>query len=107
MKQPDWNGEGKPPIGIECKFQPDGGDTWYVVKILSYFGGDVIFEAGDDYPYGKYDGCGVYSRFKHLETKDQQIKEDLLQICEEICEEYVPYEDSVDTIMSRYDIKEK
>src|SRR5690554_4229931 len=68
----EWDGEGLPPVGVECEVRAQDGEPWYVVEIIAHYQGSAVFVAGDDYPYGVYDGCSHPENFRPLKTQHER-----------------------------------
>lgn len=45
--QPQWNGEGLPPVGCECEVSVDGGRSWCTYKTISEKNGMRLIEIGN------------------------------------------------------------
>jgi len=73
----EWDGIGLPPVGCECEIQTQSGDPWCVVKIVAHFYGAAVFAAGDDYPYGAYDGCRHAECFRPIHSQAELEIEEL------------------------------
>lgn len=75
---PEWNGEGLPPVGVECEYSFNSGATWFKCKIDYILGtqGLVmladVFEGGQWVSFHEYDGK---LKFRPLRTEAEKARE--------------------------------
>lgn len=75
---PEWNGEGLPPVGVECEYSLNSGRTWFKCKIDYILGtqGLVmladVFEGGQWVSFHEYDGK---LKFRPLRTEAEKERE--------------------------------
>lgn len=69
--EPEWSGEGLPPVGLECEWHSDSQTGWQVVKVLAYHGQDAWIKVKGKCPTT----VGNPANFRHMRTADQ-IEED-------------------------------
>ncbi|MDZ4192888.1 MAG: hypothetical protein U1D65_12845 [Pseudomonas sp.] len=63
----EWNGEGLPPVGLECEVQNPMDGSWCECKILVHEGQVAVFRADRNYPW-VYDGADA-GAFRLLQEK--------------------------------------
>lgn len=88
-KQPEWNGDGRPPVGVTCEHCP-GGTTqtqWEVVTVLG-----ISNRTGGmftDYWLRKEDGSsyiiGNPYRFRPIRTEAERKREEAKNVIAELC----------------------
>lgn len=75
----EWNGEGLPPVGVECEIKNKSADeSWarpdfYKVKILAY-GNELFIIHSENTCNGNHESCGVIEDylFRPIETPEQK-----------------------------------
>lgn len=76
----EWDGEGLPPVGVECEYSLNSGRTWFKCKIDYILGtqGLVmladVFEGGQWVSFHEYDGK---LKFRPLRTEEEKAREKL------------------------------
>lgn len=76
----EWDGEGLPPVGVECEYSLNSGRTWFKCKIDYILGtqGLVmladVFEGGQWVSFHEYDGK---LKFRPLRTDEEKAREKL------------------------------
>lgn len=74
----EWNGEGLPPVGVECEYSLNSGASWFKCKIDYILGtqGLVmladVFEGGQWVSFHEYDGK---LKFRPLHTEAEKARE--------------------------------
>lgn len=74
----EWDGEGLPPVGVECEYSLNSGRTWFKCKIDYILGtqGLVmladVFEGGQWVSFHEYDGK---LKFRPLRTEAEKARE--------------------------------
>lgn len=71
-KQVEWDGEGFPPVGIDCEYLSNG-TSWGKVKIIGREGDNVIFVPLADLYYAPI--WESKSVFQPLKTEAEQLRE--------------------------------
>lgn len=75
----EWNGEGLPPVGVECEYSLNSGGTWFKCKIDYILGtqGLVmladVFEGGQWVSFHEYDGK---LKFRPLRTEAEKLRDE-------------------------------
>lgn len=65
--EPEWTGEGLPPVGIECEWHSDSQTGWQVVKVLAYSGKDAWIKVKGKCPKT----VGNPANFRTIRTPEQ------------------------------------
>lgn len=47
VDMPEWNGEGLPPVGVECEWLASADHDWVAVTVLAYDGNDAWLKPSD------------------------------------------------------------
>lgn len=79
---PTWNGEGIPPVGIDCEYMKRGGAEWFYCTVIAHHdGGAVVAVHEDDLSYSYWNDSG---HFRPIRTPEQIAAEDREKAVEEM-----------------------
>lgn len=97
-KQDEWDGEGLPPIGVECEFTPD--NTWWGFNYIESFAGIVLHYEGEQFVFMlKHEKYKLKSRmiivsrtdkgeFSKPETPEQKAERERLEAIHEMVDDF-------------------
>lgn len=76
LAEPEWNGEGYPPVGCECEFRTNDSD-WLTVSVryISKFG--TVVDVGQGIDAILPEDRGLH--FRPLRTKEQRDRDELIE----------------------------
>lgn len=81
-QKPIWNGEGLPPVGVECEWLASGDHDWLPVTVLVYDGDGACLKPSDgSQPFFVGNICG----FHPLRTKAERKRDDAKHTIAELC----------------------
>ena len=88
MKEPEWDGTGRPPVGAECKYRIGGGEAeWYPCTVKHVLAGDD-YEDADGWravvwcPHLEKDQIAHLPRFEFRPIRTQAQREREETLCE-------------------------
>lgn len=85
----EWDGQGLPPVGIECEAVYESG-AWHRVKVIGHDEGRIVFRWMEGRDKGRYGACAISVYFRPLRTAEQLAAEQRRAAIEEMCREIEP-----------------
>jgi hypothetical protein len=85
---PEWNGEGLPPVGTECEYSLNAGRTWFKCKIDYVLGTQGLIMLADVYEGGQFVGFAEYDgklKFRPIRSEADKKKEAAIFAIAEVC----------------------
>ena len=83
-QKPAWNGDGVPPVGCECEYSLNAGETWWKCKIDYIVGTQGVVMLCDTFEgvqYVKFSSYGGALKFRPIRTEADKKRE---RICDAI-----------------------
>lgn len=74
VDMPEWNGEGFPPVGVECEWLASADHDWVAVTVLAYDGNDAWLKPSDG---SQSFVVGNVAGFRPLRTEAEKAREEL------------------------------
>lgn len=72
VDMPEWNGEGLPPVGVECEWLASADHDWVAVTVLAYDGNDAWLKPSDG---SQSFVVGNVAGFRPLRTEAEKARE--------------------------------
>lgn len=93
---PEWNGEGLPPVGVECEWLAGADHDWVAVTVLAYDGNEAWLK-----PSGGSQSfvVGNIAGFRPLRTEAEKAMESAKHIIADLCRDSASNGHSADLIM--------
>lgn len=79
---PVWNGEGLPPVGVECEWLASGDHDWLAVTVLVYDGKDACLKPSDgtqSFVVGNVEG------FRPIRSEAERKRQEAIDAIAELC----------------------
>lgn len=93
---PEWNGEGLPPVGVECEWLASADHDWVAVTVLAYDGNDAWLKPSDG---SQSFVVGNVAGFRPLRTEAEKAMESAKHIIADLCRDSASNGHSADLIM--------
>lgn len=84
--QPQWDGEGLPPVGCECEYTLSG-NTWWPCKIEMYVGTQGVVMSCDVFEGIQYVNCHEYTNlaFRPIRSEADKKRDAAINAIAELC----------------------